>query len=407
MIYNFKNLIGNVNTIQLITNSLKNGSFPNVAIYAGTMGTGKSSSAKATALALTCDSNTDALKVTEGCGCCSNCKAVIDSYSSTGESPYVKIVNAGEFASIDDVKSFIRSVFVFQNGNRNKVFILEEAHALRNIKGAQTALLEEIDRIPKNVYLIMCTTEEEQIKKELRSRAIVFQFQRLNKQDSSLLLDTLLSSKGGFDKFDKDSKKLIIKHSQGIPRNMENAIDFLLNSDASSDEIKEFMQAISDQSFIELFSSMKSNDVSVFVQNVDYLCNSRSVNTIVSELKRFIIEVMFFFEGGINDNFSKEERNELREIFSGSDQVLKIVAEVDRWQTGSDENSLKLHLFRLRLLLQQRKPSDVGFERNRVANLEIRQGSVNSSVLQEVEEQQFANGIKRVNSPKLEKSGAF
>lgn len=402
MKYNFEDLIGNNTTLQLIRNSLRKNVFPHFAIFSGIMGTGKSTSAKATALALTCEDKSEGRDRSLACCSCINCQSAIASFATTGQSTKIRIVNVAEFNDIDDVKNLIKDIFVLQSGTQNKVYVLEEAHTLKNIKGAQTAFLEEIDRIPDNVYIIMCTTEEGYIKKELKSRAIVFNFKRLSDKESSLLLDRLIS-KNGYNSLDSNVKRLLIKNARGIPRNMENVLDFISNSEASTEEIKDFMQVISDEIFIEMFSAMKSNDISLVIQYLDSLCGTRSIDVIVRELKRFVLDVMFYFEGGITDTFSKSERDEIKAVFSDNDTastelVLKVANEIDRWGSNIDENTFKLHFFKLRLVFQERKISNVFGGKERIANYERSVGANAQQEITEVEDEYNIRKLARVNS---------
>ena len=54
-IYNFDRVIGNTGTVNVIKTSLRDGVFNNFTIFSGLPGTGKSTCAEISALALTCE----------------------------------------------------------------------------------------------------------------------------------------------------------------------------------------------------------------------------------------------------------------------------------------------------------------------------------------------------------------
>ena len=213
-LYDYDDVVGNTATLAIMRQSLHNGMFPHISVYGGVYGTGKSTCAEITAMALTCENE----KSDNPCGVCPTCKANIQAFQTTGESSWVHKVNVGQKNSKADVDDMIRDIFVLQSGNRNSVYIIEEAHSLNDAQ--QTALLEELDKIASNVYVIFCTTKPTRLLKELRSRAIMFNFNRLNNAESTLLLNKCCEkSKVSLD---GSVKNLIIGYSKGVPRQITN-----------------------------------------------------------------------------------------------------------------------------------------------------------------------------------------
>ena len=140
-LYDYDDVVGNTATLAIMRQSLHNGMFPHISVYGGVYGTGKSTCAEITAMALTCENE----KNDNPCGVCPTCKANIQAFQTTGESSWVHKVNVGQKNSKADVDDMIRDIFVLQSGNRNSVYIIEEAHSLNDAQ--QTALLEELSLI--------------------------------------------------------------------------------------------------------------------------------------------------------------------------------------------------------------------------------------------------------------------
>lgn len=135
MIFNFSEVVGNSITVSLIKRALANGSFRQVSLFSGPRGTGKSSSANATAMALTCENPVDGL----ACGECPSCRANRLALAGSGQSSSVRVVNLGLVNSTEGIERLVKDVFEFQRSSGRQVFVFEEAHALKSVKNGYTA----------------------------------------------------------------------------------------------------------------------------------------------------------------------------------------------------------------------------------------------------------------------------
>ena len=354
--YGFDTVVGNLITIRLIKRALKNGTFPQFSILTGPYGTGKSTNAKNIALALTCRNTLNG----EACMCCSSCRASIDAFEKTGQSLDIKIVNLGKFSKKGDMNTLIDDIFVLQNGTRNKVYILEEAHALDQIPGAQTALLEEIDRMPPNTYVIMCTTDERALLDELKSRAMKFSFGRLGNAESEMLLERELHSRGYSD-IDRTTMNLIIRNSAGIPRELIKALDFVLTNSVTEEELTELFRTISNGTFIELFLSMKSSDINEMLTRLSDLTGQYSTEDVVRSFKDFVIRALFNIEGSMShEGFTVNEILQLGQLFNDDRSVLYEVANLlSCLPARASTADVQLLFFRIRMLIQHQSLDDV------------------------------------------------
>lgn len=346
MIYKFDDIIGNISSIQLIKRALESDSFPHLSIMGGVMGTGKSSTAKAVALALTCDTVREHLY--EPCCDCIACKNAIASFTSTGKSSYIKIFNAGQMTKIDDVKDMIDQIFVRDNGLHNNVYIIEEAHVLATISNAQTILLDELDRMPSNSYLILTTTNTNKILKTIRSRAITFNFHRLSMSEARVFIDRICDSKGYVLGSSKDGycssaeiADLIAANSQGIPRDIERSIDFISSTNPTRTELLDFFQQISDDELLNLILSASQQDALLYSNTINALCDSYEPDIVVRSFKDFVAKK--YFEVMSDSIHSK--------LLSDSqwDELIRFASTLTEECTSADLK-VKLLYFRMRLL---------------------------------------------------------
>lgn len=218
-IYTFDQLIGNQHCISILKTCITQGTLPHFTIFHGIGGTGKSTCAEITALAMTCQHTMNGSPCLE----CTSCKSNLDAIKSGTKSSTVAKINLGRENTKTDVDRMIKEIFTLQSSERNCVYILEEAHALST--ALQTSLLEEIDRLDSKTYIILCTTKLNDLIPELRSRAVLFQFKRLTDKESRLLLDKYLQDNR--ISMEEEAKLAILNYTKGIPREIVTSTEFL------------------------------------------------------------------------------------------------------------------------------------------------------------------------------------
>lgn len=360
MVY-FNELVGNAVTLSLIKRTLANKTFNHVTLFHGSHGTGKSTAAKNVALALTCENPHNG----EPCGECVACRSNLNAFETTGQSRNVKIVNCGMILDKKDVAQFIQEVFVLEAATGNQVYILEEVHALKDVNGAYTSLLAEIDKIPPNVYLILCTTKPTALDAALRSRCLQFTFNRLTAADSRLLLQRE-ARKLGYTDIQPAILELLITSSRGVPRELRKGLEFVIDSGASLEELQSFLGQISTGTFIHLFNTMKNAEMAAYTETVDNLTSSFSAEAIVSGLKDFILDSIFRLESADVDVFSKPDAEAVKSLFN-FDLLMKIAQILEKLDYRSDNNDIQFALLRIRQLMQGRSFVNVVTEQKQIA----------------------------------------
>lgn len=286
-VYSFNEMFGNFGTLSMLRSSIRNKSVPNFILMAGDSGTGKSSSAEILSLAMTCSNRVDE----NPCLQCDDCKRGVLSLQGKGTSSRIKKVNLGLDNSKEDIDKLISQVFRLEISGGNAFFILEEVHTLDEAR--QTSLLEEIDRLDDNVYVVLCTSRPRKLLEELKNRAITFNFSNLKSSDSKMLLDRILTKKGYA--LTNETKDLILKKARGVPRTLVNLVDFISKNSASYDSIAEFLGEINTKVFSNLFRS--SPDVGSYYSNLTELCNDYSMSDSIYFMKRYLLDLNFLSAG--------------------------------------------------------------------------------------------------------------
>lgn len=340
--YQFRDLIGNVGTINLIRNSLKNKTFPNFVILSGLPGTGKSSSAEISALYLTCEQPRDN---GEPCLQCPSCIANLKALQTTGESTSLKKINLGVKDSNTNINELIKNIFKLQHVG-NTVYILEEAHSLT--KQEQTALLEEIDR-NRGAYVIMVTTRPYSLLEELRSRGTSFNFGRLKKPEAKLLIDKLCEE--GNYSFTQHVKDLIIANAKSVPRDIVKLSGFISANEFNSADIESFLGYIDHRHF-EAILRICSKDLYSLDSYLEEILSEYTPDTLLVKFKEYMVNAVLKSEGGVTDVLGARRKD--TELFRelGFTKMFKISQIIDGYKTSEiTETDFKMMVLKIRQVI--------------------------------------------------------
>lgn len=156
----FKDVLGQEHAVKILKEGVlrKKDEYPQVNIFIGPHGTGKTTCARILAKVLNCESPVDG----EPCCECDSCRAI-----QAQTSPSVYELDAASNNGVDNARAIIeQSQFV--SVGRKKVFILDEVQMLST--AAWNAFLKCFEEPPKDVYYILCTTEALKVTATAKSR---------------------------------------------------------------------------------------------------------------------------------------------------------------------------------------------------------------------------------------------
>jgi DNA polymerase III subunit gamma/tau len=148
----------------------RRGTLPSALLLAGSMGCGKTSTARILGAALNCEAENQSADVWP-CGSCPSCKAV-----AAGNSLDVIEVDAASNGGIDAIRQ-LQELARYGSPGRWKVVLLDEAHAMS--RDGFNALLKMLEEPPENTLFVLLTTEPGKIMATVASRCMTFTFRRL------------------------------------------------------------------------------------------------------------------------------------------------------------------------------------------------------------------------------------
>jgi DNA polymerase III, gamma/tau subunits len=358
--YSFDKLVGSSITFHLLKTALKNGTFHNFSIFGGILGTGKSTSAGIVAMGLTCMNPVDGLP----CLHCSTCRQNQIALEQTGESPLLKVVNLGMKTKFEDVESLIKDIFVLQGGSGNQVYVFEEAHALRNVRGGFTAFLAEIDRMPSNTYVIMCTTRTDRIPNDLKSRAVLYNFGRVQQKDGIVLANAIMQKERV--RLSPAEIKMIVNYAKGIPREIEKLIKMAIENEITEEEMKSYLQVVGDAELIALFRALKESRLATAREIISDTLAQSSPEIFVEALKDFVVRVAYLIEGGITEDFALDEKAEISEIFN-PEKLAAVITAIEKIPDSCRDADIALAVLRIGKTLQGKSMAAVISQKSSLA----------------------------------------
>lgn len=165
----FSEIIGQRHVTQTLANAVASGRIAHAYLFCGPRGTGKTTTARALAMALNCENG----PIADPCRTCDPCVEI-----RRGSCLDVIEFDAASHRSVEDIED-LRHRFQFAPGQtRYKVYIIDEVHQLSD--QAFDMLLKVLEEPPAQVVFVLATTETHKVKPTILSRCQRFDFHRVS-----------------------------------------------------------------------------------------------------------------------------------------------------------------------------------------------------------------------------------
>ena len=171
-------LVGQQHNARIISNIIaqhKTGEeLPAVFLFAGSRGTGKTTTARIVAKLFNCPE----LQIGEYYASCNKCETCIsiDGFKSID----IVEIDAASHGSVDHIRA-LKERTMYESVASVRMFIIDECHSMS--KEAFDALLKLFEEPPEMTVFVLCTTELEKLPDTIISRAMLFEFRRLSEID--------------------------------------------------------------------------------------------------------------------------------------------------------------------------------------------------------------------------------
>lgn len=271
----FEEVVGQEHVTRTLENAIAAGKVSHAYLFAGSRGTGKTSTAKLLAKALNCTQGPTA----HPCGKCESCIAI-----GAGTSLDVIEMDAASNRGIDDIRDIRDKVAYSPVEGRSKVYILDEAHMLT--KEASNAFLKVLEEPPAHVIFVLCTTEAHKVIPTIQSRCQKFEFRR---PDAGMVLEVLarIAAAEGLDA-EEAALAAIARSSAGAYRDAIGALDQLAtycNETISLADVLAMLGTVESELLFEAVDIIAAEDVRGAILFINHLSErGRDLGQFAAEL---------------------------------------------------------------------------------------------------------------------------
>lgn len=308
----FSDITGQKHIVAVLKRMVSEGKTPPALLFAGSRGTGKTTSGRILAAALNCESRS----TEDPCGLCSSCKEVFNSTSVD-----VVEVDAASTGLVEDIRK-IRDMVLYSTGGLHRIILLDEAHSMS--RAGFNALLKTLEEPPPQTTFVLLTTETQKIPDTVISRCMSFEFRRLSTEDIVSRL-TMIRDEEPI-KCDDGLIQTIAERVEGGMRDAVMLLDQCRHAEvATSEEFNELF-GIHDVSH-ELLLAAASNDTAKGLRLVEeHFYRSGDASQLVHDLTQAIRDAMVLQEGA--EDILPENRRHNAQIISEiipKDKMVQII----------------------------------------------------------------------------------
>ncbi len=287
-LHKFSELVGHENLITFLKDHLEKGTLPQFILFEGDEGLGKSTIAKILAFYLTGQREDVSKRVIE------------DNQSTEDVILYNMSINGGK-----DVAKEVESNLTLGLSNYpTKVIICDEAHGMSD--AAQDVFLVSTEFLPKGVYLFMCTTDSQNLKPTLKSRAFTLHLNHLTNKEMVTLLERTVTERGLRLQAQSATLQMIAAWADGKPRIALNLLEgFAPGSAVSQDVVKELIDYLSVDDILPILSSFSGS----MTQGLSYISEVKLNQTFVP----LLVEILKIETGAASFKISYTDTHKVRE----------------------------------------------------------------------------------------------
>ena len=222
----FEDLVGQEFPALTLKNSIESEKIAHALIFAGSRGTGKTSTARIVAKAVNCERK-DRGQYPCSEDPCGSCEEI-----SEGKCLDVQEIDAASHTGVADVREIIESVKYMPAAAAKKVYIIDEVHMLS--QSAFNALLKIMEEPPEHALFILATTEAHKVPPTIMSRCQRYDFKKIPVEKIKRSLEKITEAEELM--IDSETLYLIARESEGSMRDSLSLLDQLAASFAG--EIK-------------------------------------------------------------------------------------------------------------------------------------------------------------------------
>lgn len=264
----FDELVAQEHVTSTLKNALRLDRLAHAYLFSGPRGVGKTTAARILAKAINCATPLDEREDAEPCRTCDSCQSF-----EAGRSLNVFELDAASNNGVDDIRDLREKVRIPPQGNRKKVYILDEVHMLS--KAAFNALLKTLEEPPPHALFIFATTEPHKVLPTILSRCQRFDFRRIPVPEIVSHLTYICEEEG--ITADEASLMLLARKGDGALRDALSAFDqavSLCGTTLVYEELAEALGVVGIDNYFQVTERMAARDSAGMLRLVNRLVSA-------------------------------------------------------------------------------------------------------------------------------------
>ncbi len=246
----FDDVVGQRLITETLKNAILNDRVAHGYIFSGARGVGKTTTARLLAKALNCAAG----PTVTPCGQCDSCREI-----AAGNSVDVVEIDAASNRGIDEIRELRENARYLPARDRNKIFIIDEAHMLTT--EAFNALLKTLEEPPPRTLFILATTEAHKLPTTIQSRCQHFAFRLLDYGEILARLEWVRSQEKV--QADEGSLAAIARSAEGSVRDALSLLDQVIAACGAKLEaarVRQILGVTPSELFEELMLAIDAQD---------------------------------------------------------------------------------------------------------------------------------------------------
>lgn len=315
----WESYIGNEGIKTRLSLALEKNKLPQSLMLEGPRGTGKTTMARLLSKSLKC------LNPQHGvaCGVCNNCKYLDDNYILTGGSGGSKLaieeIDITKMNSVDDAKAIIDRMTKVGIMHTTRVFILDEMQ--RASKQAQSAYLKVFEEPIPNTYVIICTTDPQDLLDTIKSRLTSYKLVRPKVNEIVSRLSYIAGEEGV--KYTAEALRLLVAESGRITRESVKHLESIATSgDVTMKSVEEEFGLINEKVYVDFLNAVRWGRTSSLIEQSQKITDlDLSIPNFINGLGNFLVILLNAKSGVEMGSYSLDKVKKYRKLIEGKDGI--------------------------------------------------------------------------------------